>query len=87
MSNPKIYQLYGVDTAVQLLRPGARWELTNSEFSLWEDERPCPTMEEIKETMEKIKKFEDSINTIWTKKQLEEVLGIQNNNNGEEVVE
>lgn len=73
----KIYMLYGIDTAMHLLRPGARWEITNNHFSVWEDERPCPTMEEVHDAMEKIKAFEDSINTVWTKKQLEELLGRQ----------
>ena len=71
----KVYMMYGIDTAMHLLRPGARWEITNNFFSLWDDPRPCPTMEEVHETMEKIKAFEDSINTIWTKEQLDELLG------------
>ena len=63
--NNKIYSLYGIDTAIKLLRPNARWEIINNKFSLWDDPRPCPTWEEIMDTMDKIKKFEDSINTIW----------------------
>jgi tRNA uridine 5-carbamoylmethylation protein Kti12 len=55
----------GVDTAMQLLRPGAKWEISNTMFTRWEDPRPCPTWEEVMETVDKIKKFEDSINTIW----------------------
>jgi hypothetical protein len=73
----KIYMLYGIDTAMHLLRPGARWEITNNFFSVWEDPRPCPTMEEVHETMEKIKNFEDSINTVWTQEQREKLLGQQ----------
>jgi len=73
----KIYQLYGIDTAMHLLRPGAKWEISNTMFTRWEDPRPCPTMEEVKETMEKIKAFEDSINTIWTQEQKEQMLGQQ----------
>ncbi len=73
----KVYMLYGIDTAMHLLRPGARWEITNNHFSVWDDPRPCPTMEEVHETMEKIKAFEDSINTIWTQQQLDELLGRQ----------
>jgi hypothetical protein len=73
----KIYMMYGIDTAMHLLRPGARWEITNNFFSVWEDPRPCPTIEEVYETMEKIKAFEDSINTIWTQQQLDELLGRQ----------
>lgn len=73
----KIRMLYGIDTAMHLLRPGARWEITNNFFSVWEDPRPCPTIEEVHETMEKIKAFEDSINTIWTQEQKEKLLGQQ----------
>ena len=69
----KIYRLFGIDTAMFLLRPGAKWEISNNVFTRWEDERPCPTMEEINETIDKIKAFEESINTVYTKKQLEEM--------------
>lgn len=69
----KIYQLYGIDTAMHLLRPGAKWEISNSDFTRWDDPRPCPTIEEVKETMEKIKQFEDSINTIWLPEQISEM--------------
>lgn len=60
----KAYQLVGIDVAMHLLRPGAKWEITNGFFSRWEDPRPCPTWEEVMDTVEKIKAFEDSINTI-----------------------
>ena len=73
----KHYQLYGIDTAMHLLRPGAKWEISNTMFTRWEDPRPCPTMEEVMETMEKIKAFEDSINTVWTEEQREQLLGQQ----------
>lgn len=73
----KIYQLYGIDTAMHLLRPGAKWEISNTMFTRWEDPRPCPTMEEVMETMEKIKAFEDSINTVWTEEQREQMLDQQ----------
>jgi hypothetical protein len=69
----KIYKLYGINTAMYLLRPEAKWEISNGVFTRWEDERPCPTMEEVYETIDKIKAFEDSINTIYTTKQLEEM--------------
>jgi len=62
---------------MHLLRPGAKWEISNTMFTRWEDPRPCPTMEEVMETMEKIKAFEDSINTIWTQEQREQMLGQQ----------
>lgn len=69
----KIYKLFGIDTAMYLLRPGAKWEISNNQFTRWEDERPCPTIDEVYETIDKIKAFEDSINTIYTVKQLEEM--------------
>lgn len=61
----KIYNLYGINTAMELLRPHAKWEISNRIITRWDDPRPCPTWEEIDETMEKIRQFEDSINTIW----------------------
>jgi hypothetical protein len=69
----KIYQLYGIDTAMHLLRPGAKWEISNTMFTRWEDPRPCPTWQEVVDTMEKIKAFEDSINTVWLPKQIEQM--------------
>jgi len=71
----KIYQLYGIETAFQLLRPGAKWQISNRNITQWEDPRPCPTWEELDATMEKIKAFEDSINTIWTEDQIKELGG------------
>jgi len=65
----KIYRLYGIDTAMEMLRPGAKWEITNSYFSRWDDPRPCPTWEEVMSTLDKIKQFEDSVNTIWLPEQ------------------
>jgi hypothetical protein len=60
----KTYQLVGIDVAMHLLRPGAKWEITNSHFSRWDDPRSCPSWQEVMDTVEKIKAFEDSINTI-----------------------
>lgn len=69
----KAYQLVGINTAVHLLRPGAKWEFTGGAgFTRWDDPRPCPTVEEVFETIEKIKAFEDSINTILLPEQQEE---------------
>jgi hypothetical protein len=73
----KIYKFYGVDTAMHLLRPGAKWEISNSVITQWNDPRPCPKWEEVVETMEKIKAFEDSINTIWLPEQIEQMTGQQ----------
>ena len=61
----KAYMIMGIDTAVHLLRPGAKWEWTGGiGFTRWDDPRPKPSFEEVMETIEKIKAFEDSINTI-----------------------
>lgn len=73
----KIYQLYGIDTAMHLLRPGAKWEISNTMFTRWEDPRPCPTWQEVVETMEKVKAFEESINTIYLPEQLEKITSYQ----------
>lgn len=72
-NQPKIYRMYGIDTAMQMLRPGARWEISNRKITLWDDPRPKPTWEEIVETLEKIKAFEDSVKTIYTKEQIEKI--------------
>ena len=62
---------------MHLLRPGAKWEISNTMITRWEDPRPCPTWEELMDTMEKIKAFEDSINTIYTDEQIKELTGWQ----------
>lgn len=69
-NDKKIYRMYGINTAIQLLRPGSKWALQNKTFVEWNDPRPCPTWEEIEDTMQKIKAFEDSIKTLWTEEQL-----------------
>jgi hypothetical protein len=71
----KIYRLYGIDTAMHLLRPGAKWEISNSVITKWDDPRPQPSMEEVREVMDKIQAFEDSINTVWLPEQIEELTG------------
>ena len=32
------YPIPGVDTAIQTLRPGARWDMHNTQFLAWEDD-------------------------------------------------
>ena len=69
----KKYMILGINTAVNLLRPGATWEWTGGAgFTCWEDPRAQPSKEEVEETSEKIKAFEDSINTIWLPEQVAE---------------
>ena len=61
----KIYRLTGLNVAIEMLRPGAQWEITDNKFTVWNDSRPQPTMEEVYEVQKKAKEFEDSINMIW----------------------
>jgi len=64
--------------AVEMLRPGAKWEWTGGlGFTRWDDPRPKPSVEEVEETMEKIRAFEDSIKTIYLPEQLEKITGQQ----------
>jgi hypothetical protein len=70
MSESKLYRFLGVDTAINMLRPGAKWELTNTNFTRWDDPRPQPSWELIEKTMAQIKEFEDSIPTIWLEEDL-----------------
>lgn len=78
MQEVKVYRMYGIDSAVELLRPGAKWEITGGVgFTRWDDSRPAPSMDEVMDTMEKIKAFEDSINTIWTQEQIDEFTSFQ----------
>ena len=73
MSDKKILRFYGIDTAMTMLRPNAKWEITNNVITRWDDPRPKPSMEEIYWVMEKIKEFEESIPTMWLPEQLEEM--------------
>lgn len=73
----KFYRLYGVDSAIELLRPRAKWQMSNNKFTKWDDPRPCPTWKEIEQTMDKIKRFEDSLNVIWTDEQVAELTGVK----------
>lgn len=71
----KIYRMVGIDTAMELLRPGAKWEISNTMFTRWEDPRPCPTIEEVFATIDKIRAFEDSIETVWLPEQYTAIKG------------
>ena len=75
MNQAQVYRLYGINTAMELLRPSAKWEISNRIITRWDDPRPCPTWEEIDATMEKIKAFEDSIQTIWLPEKFAELTG------------
>ena len=71
----KIYRMVGIDTAMELLRPGAKREISNTMFTRWEDPRPCPTIEEVFATIDKIREFEDSIQTVWLPEQYAAIKG------------
>ncbi len=60
-----------IQTAIQLLRPDAIWKIKDNKFINWQDERPCPSMEEVYDTIEKINRFKQEVKTIWTDEQLE----------------
>ena len=49
------YPVPGVDTAIQVLRPGARWDLENRKFNAFEcdDGSEPPTWEEIEEEIKR----------------------------------
>ena len=75
----KIYRFHGIDTAMFLLRPGAKWEWTGGVgFTRWDDPRPKPSVQEVEETMEKIRAFEVSIKTIYLPEQLEKITADEN---------
>jgi len=60
----KTYTLFCIHTAISLLRPGAQYAFSNMNFLQWDDPRPVPSTEEIEETLNKLKDFEDSIDCI-----------------------
>ena len=60
----RTYTITGVHTAINLLRPQAKYCLSNTEFIIWDDPRPAPTWNQIQETINKIRDFEDSIECI-----------------------
>lgn len=75
----KVYRLYGINMAIEMLRPGAKWEWTGGVgFTRWDDPRTKPAIEEIEETMEKIRAFEDSVKTIYLPEQLEKIIDEEN---------
>lgn len=76
--NNKIYRLTGIDSAMALLRPGAKWEIANTTFTKWDDPRPCPSIEEVIKVQELAKEFEDKINTVWLPEQIKEIEEFQN---------
>ena len=78
----KIYRLTGIDSAMEMLRPGAKWEISNSTITRWEDDRPCPSMKEVRDVQKKAREFEDSINTIWKPEQEKEIAKMQGHING-----
>ena len=65
-----IYRISGLDSAIELIRPGASYELTQNGFEIWNDPRPQPTIKELKEVHKKTREFEESLNPIFLKSQL-----------------
>ena len=74
MMSKKIYRLCGIEVAMELLRPRAKWEISNDSIIEWNDPRPCPTLEQLYEVMELSKEFEDKIDSIWLPEQVDELV-------------
>lgn len=66
----KVYRLTSYSDAIDLLRPGALYQILKQQFVRWDDPRPIPTREEIEEVMGLTRKFEDSLNTIYSKEDI-----------------
>ncbi len=66
----KLYEWVAFDSAINLLRPRAKWKIDHGKFD-WQDPRPCPTMEEVESVLKKIKDFEESIDYILLPEQEE----------------
>ena len=66
-----VYEWVAFDSAISLLRPKAKWTLNHGTLE-WQDPRPMPTLEEIQDTIKKIKDFEESIDYILLPEQQEE---------------
>ena len=51
------YPVPGVDTAINILRPGGRWELYNKEIVAWEHDEGLepPTWDEIQEEVKRLR--------------------------------
>ena len=58
MKQRKIYRILGIVSAIEFLRPGAKYALMDNKLE-WFDSRPAPSAKEINETLQKIKDFED----------------------------
>ncbi len=65
----KIYRLTALNCVIEMLRPGAKYEISSSEqglvFTRWDDDRPKPSIKEVLEVQRLSKEYEDKINTIW----------------------
>ena len=59
----KQYELVSFDVALNLLRPRAKWKIDHGNLE-WLDSRPCPTMEDIENCLNKIKDLEESVDYV-----------------------
>lgn len=58
MLNSGLYKYASFENAVKLLRPGCKFTINNLQFTEWKHKDPPPSIEEIYEMIDKIKKFE-----------------------------
>jgi len=49
----KIYRFYGIDVAMQMLRPGAKWEISNNVFTRWDVPEQLEQQKQEEEELEK----------------------------------
>lgn len=71
----QFYRLVGIEAAMELMRPGATWEITDGRFTKWDDPRPCPTWSQVEEVIKKAREFEDSIDIQFTDEQIRKYTG------------
>ena len=70
----RFYRWAGLEFAMSLLRPGAKFEILQVDGSDWEvqswsDPRPQPSKDEILRVVSLIRALEDSVDTVYTKDQ------------------
>jgi len=63
------YRLASYENAVKLLRPDCKFTWNGKDFSHWEHKDPPPTLEEIDNMLQMIKKWEDEnpdkVGKVW----------------------
>jgi hypothetical protein len=66
----------GVDTAMQILRPNATYEVAGLEIVQWNDPRPKPTTDELTAMIDAIAEFEKQNIMYVTTENLDEMVAV-----------